>query len=76
MNDTITLTAEQFKTWMAMLAPEPSELEIKFQIDRDISANPHNDYHKPKRRSRLEIIAEYKIRYAQAIHRAKFTREE
>lgn len=57
----------ELRDWFATFAPEPSSKYITQQMESDRAANPHNDYHKTKRRSRLEIIADAKYAYADAM---------
>lgn len=44
--------------------PNPPEDHIKYEMQYDRSQNPHNDSYKPPLRSRNEIIADFKIKYA------------
>ena len=60
-------TGMSLRVYIAIHAPEPSAEEIKFEGERDRLANPHNDNYKPLRRSRLQIIADLKFAYADAI---------
>ncbi len=55
------------RQWFATHAPEPSAEDVQYQMQRDINVNPHNDYHKPPRRGKLQIIAELKYAYADAM---------
>ena len=55
------------RDWFATFAVPPTEAEIDFESRLDQAANPHNDNYKPKRRSRLEIVAELRGRYADAM---------
>lgn len=52
---------------LAAHASAPSESEIERQIAYDRGRNPYNDDHKPKHRSRLEIVADYKVEYAKTV---------
>ena len=55
------------RQWFATHAPEPSSEEVQHEMQRDINLNPYNDYHKPPRRGKLQIIAELKYAYADAM---------
>ncbi len=67
----ITAEAQHFglskREWFATHAPEPTAEEIASQMQREANLNPHNDYHKPARRGRLQIIADLKFAYADAM---------
>jgi hypothetical protein len=52
-----------------MLAPTPSDEQIKTQHDMDRMSNPHGDYHKPQRREREEIILDYKIKFVEIMRK-------
>jgi hypothetical protein len=64
---TYGLNGMTMRQWFATHAPEPSPEDVRFEMDRDVSRNPHNDYHKPARRGRLQIIADLKFAYADAM---------
>jgi hypothetical protein len=55
------------RQWFATFAPEPTKEEINEQWELDKIRNPHGESHKPKRRSRLEIITDLKFEYADAM---------
>ena len=55
------------RDWFATFAPEPSTEDISSEFERDRLRNPHNDPHKPKIRSKREIIAELRYRYADSM---------
>lgn len=55
------------RDYFAIRAPEPTKEEIETHYMHDKLANPHNDAHKPKRRARLEIIADVRYAYADAM---------
>ena len=55
----------------AMMAPEPTKEAVDMEKDRDRMRNPHNDSYKPRIRSRSEIVAELKYRYADAMLEAR-----
>lgn len=52
---------------LVMLAPTPDQDFIETQFKMDNYKNPHNDYHKPKLRSREEIILGYKINFVKML---------
>ena len=61
-------TQEEMLALMAANSPNPDEEYIALMMELDTSANPHNDpYPKPPRRSRAEIVADYKIEHAFAL---------
>jgi hypothetical protein len=55
------------RQWFATFAPMPSEDQIAMYEKIDRSRNPHNDPHKPKIRTRYEIIAYLRFEYADAM---------
>jgi len=55
------------REWFATWAPEPNEDQIKAEVERDRVANPHGDSYKPPRRSILEIKADLRYAYADAM---------
>lgn len=59
------------RDWFAAHAPEPSQdyLDMEYQLDRH--RNPHNDPHKPQSRSPLQIKAQYRFAYADAMLAAR-----
>ena len=57
----------ELRDWFATFAPEPTEDQVKYQLQSDHTRNPHGDSYKPKRRSTLEIIADLKYAYADAM---------
>ena len=48
-------------------ADSPTEENIRFAQQGDHMRNPHNDSHKPKLRSRAEIIADHKLEQGLAV---------
>lgn len=59
------------RDWFATFAPQPDESVIAVHERSDAARNPHNDSHKPKRRSRAEIIAKLRYEYADAMLAAR-----
>jgi len=59
------------RDWFAAHAPAPSndDVQLAYQIGRN--RNPHNEAHKPKLRSRIEIMAGLAYRYADAMLAAR-----
>lgn len=55
------------RDWFATFAPKPSRADINLQGEFDRQANPHNENHKPRRRSHKEIIADLRYAYADAM---------
>lgn len=55
------------REWFATFAPQPTPEEITNEMERDKMKNPHGDTYKPQRRSRLEIIADLRYGYADAM---------
>jgi len=55
----------------AMMAPEPTTAAIQHELQRDAARNPHGDYHKPRRRSSSEIVADLKYAYAHEMNEAR-----
>ena len=71
-SDTYTADAGlTMRDYFAAHAPEPSLEDIGAQMQRDKNINPHNDSYKPALRSRLEIIADLKFAYADAMLAAR-----
>lgn len=60
----------ELRHWFATFAPEPTEEELKHQFEVDRARNPHGDSYKSPRRSKLEVIADLKYAYADAMVRA------
>lgn len=63
----VQLVEMQARHRFAALAPEPTKDQIEFEGERDRLANPHGDTYKPRRRSRMEIIADLRFQYADAM---------
>ena len=59
------------RDWFATFAPEPSDEAITLRERADIARNPHNDSHKPRRRSREEIVAQLRYERADAMLAAR-----
>lgn len=57
----------------AMMAPEPTKDDVRYEQEQDRLANPHNDTYKPKRRLEVEIITE--LKYKRAAHMMKTRRK-
>jgi hypothetical protein len=55
------------RDWFASQASEPSADWISMQRQFDRNRNPHNDYHKPRLREEVELIAAYKYMIADAM---------
>lgn len=57
------------RQYFAAHAPQPTEDEIKAEMEVDRLANPHNEpyFNKKQRRSRLEIICDLRYAYADAM---------
>ena len=55
------------RDWFATFAPLPSEDAVKFHLEHDRAANPHGDSYKPSRRTVIEIIADLRFEYADAM---------
>jgi hypothetical protein len=55
------------REYFAIHAPEPREDSIANEQGIDRGRNPHNDAHKPKIRSRDEIVATLRFRFADAM---------
>lgn len=55
------------RDYFAAHAPEPPEWWVNLQIARDRNANPNNEYHKPKPREHVEILAQWAYEYADAM---------
>ena len=53
--------------WFATFAPEPNAEIISSEMELDKMKNPYNDSHKPPLRSKLEIIIDYKYKYAKTM---------
>lgn len=59
------LSKEDMLVLFAASAPPMSESYIQLQQNSDRNRNPHNDSYKPKLRSRDEIIADYRVEFAE-----------
>lgn len=59
------------RDWFASHAPEPHADYISMQQHFDRGRNPHNDSHKPKLRSSVEIVAAFKFEFADAMIAAR-----
>jgi hypothetical protein len=59
------------RDYFAIHAPEPTVDQIETEAGRDRGVNPHGDLYKPRRRSRLEIIADLRYAYADALIAAR-----
>lgn len=59
------------RDWFAAMAPKPEDSVIHMWQQNDRSRNPHNDSHKPKLRSRAEIIAMLAYEHADAMLAAR-----
>lgn len=59
------------RDWFASTAPEPTLDAINTQQGFDRGRNPYNDAHKPPLRSREQIVAELRYRYADAMLAAR-----
>lgn len=70
-------TGMTLRDWFAGTLPEPSSDAIAIQESFDRSRNPYNEGHKPRLRSRDEIVAYLRYRAADALlsERAKNTGE-
>ena len=55
------------RDWFAGRAPAPSESWLSLQHSIDRQRNPHNDDYKPPLRSDLELDAEWRYRWADAM---------
>lgn len=55
------------RDYFASHAPTITEQEISRQYEFDKNRNPYNDVHKPKLRSRMEIIVSHNWEYAHAM---------
>ncbi len=55
------------RDWFAGTAPTPADDDVELQERLDRNRNPHNDSHKPRIRSRAEIIASLRYAYADAM---------
>ena len=67
----VGVAAGTLRDRFAMAAPEPTEKQIEWESQKDRNANPHNDSHKPRLRDTLEIIADLKYKYADAMLKAR-----
>lgn len=59
------------RDYFAAHAPNPDENYITMHQSMDHNRNPNNDPDKHKRRSKIQIIAEYKFEYADAMMKAR-----
>lgn len=59
------------RDWFATFAPEPTKIDIEVELQSDRIRNPHNEAHKPARRSLARIIADLKYQYADAMLQAR-----
>lgn len=55
------------RDYFAIHAPCPTEEDIVREMKYDSSRNPYNDPHKPELRSRLEITAYLRYKFADAM---------
>ena len=55
------------RDYLAAHAPEPSLDWLRLQMAHDKSMNPYNDSYKPPIRTEVELCAEYKYQYADAM---------
>lgn len=60
-------TRDELIALAAANAPNPSRAIIEMYHDYDISRNPDSDPNKPKWRTEIEIVADYKIDFAQTM---------
>ena len=63
MTEPIILNNQQFLIWLACIARAPTKEAIDFEIRRDNGLNPHNDSHKPRIRSELEIECDLRLKF-------------
>ena len=63
------------RDWFATFAPVPTVEEVNQEGQIDKLSNPHNDPHKPRRRSAAEIRAELRYRYADSMIIARDLKE-
>lgn len=59
------------RDYFAAKAPEASEDWLKMQMEQDRMANPHGDSYKPARRTVLQLRAEWRYAYADAMLKAR-----
>jgi hypothetical protein len=59
------------RDYFAIHAPEPSSEAVNLQYNSDRMRNPHNDPHKPRIRSDLEIRAAIRYEYADALLKSR-----
>lgn len=59
------------RDWFAGQAPDPSEEWVSSQRHMDRSRNPYNEAHKPRLREDVEIRAQYRFAYADAMIAAR-----
>jgi hypothetical protein len=59
------------RDYFAIRAPEPSKDRIEMLMQFDRNRNPHNDSHKPRLRSEVEIRCDLAYEYADAMLRAR-----
>jgi len=55
------------RDWFATFAPQPRPYLIDMHQRSDQLKNPHNDSHKPRLRSRNEIVSMLRYEYADAM---------
>ena len=66
----------ELRDWFATFAPEPTEAYIGAQSELDRAKNPHGDTYRRQRRTREEIVADYKYTYADAMMSRREIRNE
>lgn len=59
------------RDWFATHAPEPTQEWLDLQRRSDMTQNPHNDHHKPPRRDVFQLTAEWKMKHACAMLKAR-----
>lgn len=59
------------RDWFAAVAPEPDNDDIKTEMMLDNNKNPYNEGHKPQPRTRMEIIADLRYKFADAMIKAR-----
>lgn len=64
-------TGMNLRDYFAIHAPEPDENDLQSERRRDQTKNPHNDPHKPRIRSDLEIRTQLRYEYADAMMKAR-----
>ena len=55
---------EELRDHWALKFPYPTEERIAAECSCDRALNPHNDSHKPKLRTRAEIVSDLAYRFA------------